>query len=1137
MMVTADGRLRVSWNRWLLPLVGGAAIALALLARFPAVPNIVRPDAVGTIEVVRSLASDDLRRLTAQVLARLESAAAGALQAPPDAPAAFAAISDLRGEDPEWGVILYEGERPHAWSGRQRVPVDAVTEPVSVLTTPLYTVLAVTRSSGTRRAIATAVIDAVPPADDIAQSAGSRVARRHAIAGFMFSTARTPGAEPVLVAADGAPLLLAEPVPLSLAEMRLVAMERWRARAAIACAMALVVFLVLAVRDGGRVSRFAALAVVMVALAIIPFNAFSRATPLFDPAYYFTTIGGPWTANGGVFLLTSLVVTLGMIGLVRGRPVVRSAATAAAISLVVAVAGFYAVRALALGIGQPARGAPVLLWLSWQVPLFLVALSFALPIGWVIDTGVRRRRRLTRRTFLVASIGASVIAASLVWLTTVAQRITLAEAEMVALHHGEDEYLDALLARLTEDLQRAPPAQSRVDLLRDYAESDLAIAGYTFALGRWSPAGEFLEGLDLTFGVDDRVLAERAVQDALAVGETTFARVPGPVGMAWVAAVPHAAGATSVVALPRSRIAPPSPHAALLGLPGPPAEDPSYTITIAEGMAPPFEEELYWRRIGRELHADAPLLTAAGLTRAHIEIDLRSPEALGQRLFLVILLNVAAAGLLLLLVRASERGFGRRTRVRFRHWTGSFRSRLTLALFAFFVIPAAAFTIWGYGRLAAEHRQLRRLVVRETLHAASAARDAEPLTGIAARLGTPLFEYEDGLLAATSDTLIDVLSPLGRALPPAVHLHLVLSGELSANWEERVGAERVLVGYRSLVAPPAQHVLAAPARGGDQLTARRARDVGVLLLFATAVGALAALWLSGIAAHQFGRPISTLRRAARAVARGDRRPPALPRAPSEFEPVFTAFRRMSADLERSRVELARAERVLAWGEMARQVAHEIKNPLTPIRLGVQYLQRARRDKRVDFDAVFEENTERILREIERLDEIARAFSRYGSAPTELPPPEPVDVSFVLRDLIAFERMGGGGVNWTLAGADGACWGTARREELREVLMNVFENARAARATRVSVTLSCSAEESPDALVTIVVRDDGTGIPRDVLPRIFEPHFSTRTTGSGLGLAISRRLLDAWGGSIAIEGDPGQGTAVTITLQRPARTGS
>jgi signal transduction histidine kinase len=211
--------------------------------------------------------------------------------------------------------------------------------------------------------------------------------------------------------------------------------------------------------------------------------------------------------------------------------------------------------------------------------------------------------------------------------------------------------------------------------------------------------------------------------------------------------------------------------------------------------------------------------------------------------------------------------------------------------------------------------------------------------------------------------------------------------------------------------------------------------------------------------------------------------------------------------------------------MARQVAHEIKNPLTPIRLGVQHLQRSRGDPRVDFDRVFEANTRQILAEIERLDEIARAFSRYGSAPADLPPAGPVDVSATLRDLIAFEQMGEGGVAWALIGAELPCHALARREELREVLMNVFENARAAGARSITTAVRCDNER-----VQIGVEDDGGGISADVLPRVFEPHFSTRTTGSGLGLAISRRLLDSWGGSIEISSEPGRGTRVEIILR-------
>src|SRR5581483_5633038 len=377
-------------------------------------------------------------------------------------------------------------------------------------------------------------------------------------------------------------------------------------------------------------------------------------------------------------------------------------------------------------------------------------------------------------------------------------------------------------------------------------------------------------------------------------------------------------------------------------------------------------------------------------------------------------------------------------------------------------------------------------------------------------------------LSGTSDTLLAQLAPIGTFLRPDIQLGLGLAEEVTADRVERLDATTALFGYRAATDDRGEHVVLAAPSGADVVEdaalTRRRDDLSILLMFATVMGAVAALWLSGLAAREFARPIDALRRAALAAAAGAREPDLGGEPPAEFIPVFSAFRRMAADFGAS-------QRVLAWGQMARQVAHEIKNPLTPIRLGVQHLQRAHADKRKDFDRILQQNATRILAEIDRLDEIARAFSRYGTAPEERPPAQATDISAVVRDVVDLERLGAeGGVQFSIATTNGTLTALARADDLREVLLNLLENARLAHAHHVRVA---AARDS--AHVIISVQDDGDGIPDDVMPRIFEPHFSTRTSGSGLGLAVSRRLVDGWGGTIAVQSLQGQGTTVTVSL--------
>ncbi len=228
----------------------------------------------------------------------------------------------------------------------------------------------------------------------------------------------------------------------------------------------------------------------------------------------------------------------------------------------------------------------------------------------------------------------------------------------------------------------------------------------------------------------------------------------------------------------------------------------------------------------------------------------------------------------------------------------------------------------------------------------------------------------------------------------------------------------------------------------------------------------------------------------------------------------------------------RSERILAWGEMAKQVAHEVKNPLTPMKLSVQHLVRAWTDQHRDFGDILKRNAGAILGEIDRLALIARSFSRLASpAAAEKGPLVPVAADRVISEVLDL-YSGGGPASVQVQGDlhPGLPPVACRADELKEVLLNLVENARDAMPVGGVVRIvAAQADEDPRRQV-ISVQDEGVGIPDELLPRIFEPKFSTRSTGAGLGLAIVKRLVDSWKGAVEVESEAGVGTRVRIHLR-------
>jgi hypothetical protein len=910
-----------------------------------------------------------LARTLADTRQRLDERATTALDAPADREGAFAFLSRRSPERDEESIVLFEHDRPFAWSGEGRTGPDTLESPLSATFTPFYTTLNVVKKRGTRRAVASAILDAAPPANRLTESVNARVAPRQGVASYVLSPPDSVRGGPVVLSLAGRPILRALPRLATADEINFRRASMLRARGAVALVILVLAFLAYAWRDRRALAeRLFAIAVALAIAALIPWNSFSNTSRIFDPAYYFAKLAGPLTANAGALWISCALILLAVYAVIRARRGSRWRRPYAALGAVVTLGiGIPFASNIVRGIGQPPWGSTPDLWLSWEIPLFLFLFAVLLAEYWILRMAFGREGVVTFRAALIISSFAAVLALSGVWSTTSRERMQLAEQDVAALGRVDD-YALQLTRRFVTTLSQSPQPRSRAELLKAYAASDLASAEYPATLASWDQTGKQIAEFAVAPAIPDSPAVSNAVEEAIAARQTVTRSTLGATGVQILAAVAHrSGGATSVLVLPRTRLLIANPYAALLGMAAPSGGDPPYAVALTD-VSPAVHADtmqLRWRRLGDELHGDRLISTSAGTMRAHVEVDLRSIWVRAERGILVLLLDLLLAGLFWLLGAVTEKGFVRWSRVRASRWIYTYHARLTLALFAFFVIPAIAFAVWSYQRLRSDDLQTREVLVHETLNAVAASNEYKELASAARRFDTPLFLYSNGVLDHTSDSLLDVLAPTGRQLPPTVELRLAGAGELSAASEAKLGSTKTLFGFNAGVGPGQErYVLAAPARSDDLVLDRRRRDLGMLVLFATAAGALAALLLSGVAA-----------------------------------------KRLARDLELSRIEVARAERVLAWGEMARQVAHEIKNPLTPIRLGVQHLRRARSDPRVDYDQVLNENVKRILAEIDRLDEIARAFSRYGSAPADLPPALAVDVAAVVKDVVALEQMG------------------------------------------------------------------------------------------------------------------------------------
>jgi len=293
----------------------------------------------------------------------------------------------------------------------------------------------------------------------------------------------------------------------------------------------------------------------------------------------------------------------------------------------------------------------------------------------------------------------------------------------------------------------------------------------------------------------------------------------------------------------------------------------------------------------------------------------------------------------------------------------------------------------------------------------------------------------------------------------------------------------------------------------------------------TAAAALASALVGLVIGRRAGRPVGQLIRAVDAIAAGreDHDFPGIPK--DEFDELVASFSRLQRSLERQQRRSAAAERVAAWQEVARHVAHEVKNPLAPIRLTVQNLQRARREHPEAFAGMFEEGAQTILEEVDQLSRLVGEFSEFARLPVPQPAPERIepliDEALELfaadRDLKIVRRSNG---EIPPVHID--------RDQIARVFKNIVGNAVEAMAGSSIRELQVDSEVE-DGYAEIRFGDSGPGFESDAERRVFEPYFTTKSQGTGLGMAISYRMVAEHGGEIVAENRARGGARVTVRL--------
>jgi signal transduction histidine kinase len=402
------------------------------------------------------------------------------------------------------------------------------------------------------------------------------------------------------------------------------------------------------------------------------------------------------------------------------------------------------------------------------------------------------------------------------------------------------------------------------------------------------------------------------------------------------------------------------------------------------------------------------------------------------------------------------------------------------------------------------------------------------LVWVASLIRNDLDVFTRGRLLASSKRELYASGLLAPQVPGGVYRALVLEGQPSFLRTETIGRFSFLaVSVPVRLEGREPGILSIPLALRQKEVEATLEDLDRKIRLASVVFFALAALLAQSMARRISGPLRELTSATQRVAEGDLEARVTATSRDELRALVEAFNRMAGDLDRQRRALERSNRLAAWAEMARQVAHEVKNPLTPIQLSAEHLRRVFGDPGVDFAATLETCTQTILKQVRTLRGIVTEFSAFAR------PPAPVLERQELPALVgeALQPYQPGlppGVRLGMEVADGVPAVMADRRLLERAVVNLLENA--LQAVGEDGTISVRLRPAgAGARAEIEIEDTGTGIDAAVKDHLFEPFFSTKTSGSGLGLALVKRIAEDHGGGVSLEPAPGRGTRAILWL--------